>query len=41
MSKSVAYTIAASALIGFFVAHAMPQASGKEKNIETSGNVKS
>ena len=37
MSKTVAYTIAASALIGLFVAHAMPQAS---ENMETSGNAK-
>ena len=37
MSKSVAYTIAASALIGLFVAHAMPQAS---EEMETSSNAK-
>ena len=36
MSKSAAYAIAASALIGLFMAHAMPQAS---EYIETSGNV--
>ena len=27
MSKSIAYAIAASAVFGLFVAHAMPQAS--------------